>query len=283
MKCNFVILLLLFTLLRAQDPKVNTIKHDSVPVTHMKGNALYESFESFPFPPTGWKLISSGNPRTWDTASLDPFEGNFYVHCLYDESLSSTQNEYLITPVMDLTQFSSAILRFYFQFSKYWGIYPKNNYDLYVVVSTDSGKTFTDTLWNETMTDTSKWESFEWVKVELSLSAYLSQSKVALAFVYHGFDGAEASLDAIQIETAGGIDVSTSSFSIFPNPAQDYITINQTSSMSELLIIDMSGKIILRSNITPSQKINISHLPKGLYIMQINSPQGNSRVKLIKL
>lgn len=282
MKYHVLLFTFLYIIVGAQDAKFNTNKHGSLFYSGIKGNALFESFETLPFPPTGWKLISSGNLRTWDTASLDPFEGNFYAHCLYDETLSDTQREYLVTPVLDLTQFSSAILRFYFQFSKYWGIYPKNNYDLYVLVSTDSGKTFTDTLWNETMTDTSTWHSYDWVKVVISLSDYLSQNKFALAFLYYGYDGAEAALDAIQIETVGGTMTWSVLPLVFPNPVQNNFTVFNLPIPSVLTMIDFSGKMVFEKIVTNGEKIDVSHLTDGIYILQITSAQGLNQQILIK-
>ncbi|HNQ21434.1 MAG TPA: hypothetical protein PKI46_10270, partial [Bacteroidales bacterium] len=73
--------------------------------------------------------------------------------------------------------------------SKYWGIKPYNNYDLYVVAATD-GINFTDTIWTEMTTDTSTWDSWEWVNAQVDLSDYIGNNNLKLAFVYYGRDGA---------------------------------------------------------------------------------------------
>ncbi len=113
------------------DSKVNTVKHGSnYPDFNLKNNLVYETFESGVFPPAGWTIIADTTPQTWDTASFDPHSGSYYAHCLYDDSLVGVQNEFLVSPVMDMRGVTSAVLTFYFQFSKYWGITPNNNYDL---------------------------------------------------------------------------------------------------------------------------------------------------------
>jgi hypothetical protein len=269
-------------MISAQVSKINTVKHGLHDYPTKEGNVLYEGFESGVFPPLGWRLQASGNRMTWDTASFDPYEGHYYVHCLYDDSLTSVQDEYLITPVLDFSTFTSAVLRFYFQFSKYWGIYPHNNYDLYVLVSRDSGQTFTDTIWNETMVDTSTWDSYEWVKAEVSLNNYVGQHKVALAFVYHGFDGAEAALDQIQIETVGGnISYVSSSLYVYPNPATNYIKI-QSSRPVHLKVFSAEGQLMLEKNMLFFEEVNINDLAPGLYFLQVFEGEKCSVLTFVK-
>ena len=72
--------------------------------------------------------------------------------------------------------------------------------------------------------------------------------------------------------------------SVFPNPASDHISIRGMESqdgIKELKITDLSGKIIIRSKYN-SARMDISHLNKGVYILQISNERESKVIKLIK-
>lgn len=251
--------------------KQNTEKHPSDEwYSPAKGFILWEDFETATMPPTGWQLVSGTTSETWDTASHDPFAGNYYAQCLYDDNLTATQNEFLITPVFDLQTFSTAQLTFYFQFSQYWGINPNDNYDLYILASTDSAQTFSDTLWSELNTDTSSWTSFEWVFGQVDLAFYIGQPKFALAFVYHGFDGAEAALDDISIQTTGGLGEYSAPVTVFPNPSADFIRVD-VSQKGLVSLTDLSGRVVYESAYEPGSTIAVDAYEPGMYSLQFRS------------
>lgn len=67
---------------------------------------------------------------------------------------------------------------------------------------------------------------------------------------------------------------------IYPNPASDFIHIYSSKYQIETsTIYDLSGKQILT---TKQQKINISHLPSGTYIINIKTNSGYKNFKFIK-
>lgn len=268
-----LIILFSVTLNAQENSKVNTVKHgNDFPVFNLKNNLVFEDFESGVWPPTGWTVLADTTPQTWDTASFDPHSGSYYAHCLYDETLSGVQNEYLISPVMDMRGVSSAVLTFYFQFSQYWGITPNDNYDLYVFASTDSGMTFPDTVWHELDTDTSSWASFEWVLAQVDLAAYIGDSTVALAFVYYGYDGAEASIDDILVQTAGAIDETEKHISVYPNPAKDFLNIESEMGFQSIEISDINGKILFSEVGEYKNKVvNLEGISTGVYFLTLSS------------
>ena len=263
----FVALIFSSALMAQNTEKINNTKHvQTQNPLNPKGILLWENFEDLLMPPNDWQLIQGPTPATWETFTFDPAWGQAYVHCLYDESLSGIQDEYLITKVMDLRTFSNVTLTFLFQFSKYWGIKPHDNYDLLVLASIDSAKTFTDTLWTELSTDTSSWNSFEWVFATVDLSSYIGQEKFALAFVYYGFDGAEAAIDVVSVETVGGMDEKNILQKVYPNHAENYIKL-ETKEQGNLVIYDLQGRAVLKTGITGNETIDISGLNAGRYNM----------------
>ncbi len=73
---------------------------------------------------------------------------------------------------------------------------------------------------------------------------------------------------------AGISENETESFSVFPNPANDYITVTNNGVYNEFIIYDASGKEISKMNIGNSAvvKASVNSLPDGLYFYNaINS------------
>jgi len=274
--------LLLSSFLMAQNTeKSNSSKHIQITApANPKGFPIWESFEDLLMPPTGWQLLQGPTPQTWDTSSFDPAWGIGYVKCLYDESLSGVQNEYLITRVMDLSTFSNVSVAFYFQFSKYWGISPNDNYDLLLLASTDSAQTFPDTLWSEMSTDTATWNSFEWVHASVDLSAYIDQEKFALAFVYSGYDGAEAALDMVAVETVGGFTENSLSLKAFPNPADGVLNI-ESASDGDLTMSDLQGRVVLQKYFRGNETIDVSALEPGKYFVTLRAENAISHIPVV--
>ena len=72
-------------------------------------------------------------------------------------------------------------------------------------------------------------------------------------------------------------------FSIYPNPANDKIFIqnNDDSSVENVAVFDISGKKILEQN-NNFTSINIQNLETGIYFLQIKSDNKTSQIKFIK-
>ncbi len=63
---------------------------------------------------------------------------------------------------------------------------------------------------------------------------------------------------------------------IFPNPAQESFTVEAPFELFELRMFNIAGKQVLSQNNPMVQKINIAHLPKGVYIVQIADKNGET-------
>ena len=76
-----------------------------------------------------------------------------------------------------------------------------------------------------------------------------------------------------------GVEVSVS-----PNPAQTFLTLNfGNKTLKQVLLINTIGQIVLNDikNDSHSTILDISHLPKGLYIMNTRFENGKGRVQKI--
>lgn len=67
--------------------------------------------------------------------------------------------------------------------------------------------------------------------------------------------------------------------SIYPNPAKDEITIQSAVDIQSVRILDLQGKELLREN---TDKVSISALPTGMYLIEITTPKGGGNKKFIK-
>lgn len=163
-----------------------------------KSPLLAEGFEGGVVPPANWTAVVN-NPYTWEIETYNPYEGVYYAVCYYDQDYTGTQDEWLVSPVIDLTTKGSAWhLYFYWEMSYYWGVSPYDNYNIEVWISTDGGNTFPTMLWTE---PTTSFSNFTWYKADVDLASYLTQNNVKLGFRYYGYDGAEAALDYITVDT----------------------------------------------------------------------------------
>jgi hypothetical protein len=72
--------------------------------------------------------------------------------------------------------------------------------------------------------------------------------------------------------------------SLYPNPAQDRISIQaENTTLSVLNILDMQGRTINHLTINDRQyTVDISHLAKGIYMLKIHTDKGIVIRKLVK-
>ena len=73
-------------------------------------------------------------------------------------------------------------------------------------------------------------------------------------------------------------------FSIYPNQASEFISLNNINNSLNynVAIYDIFGKIVI-NNLTNPNRINISNLPKGQYILRIKSETGITNERLLKI
>ena len=71
---------------------------------------------------------------------------------------------------------------------------------------------------------------------------------------------------------------------LFPNPAQEYITIESSEEIENLQIVNMSGSIVKSmTHVNSSVEIDISDLAPGAYSVLVRTGMKVNSTKLIKL
>lgn len=95
------------------------------------------------------------------------------------------------------------------------------------------------------------------------------------------------SLEPINPLICTGIDLSTKDFeiiqeiSVFPNPAKDYFTITLENGISIdfVEIYTMQGQLVQISN---TSNVKVQGLPKGLYLLKVQTNKGIASTKIMK-
>ena len=155
---------------------------------------LTEDFEKTSFPPEGWSL-NSQSEKTW-------YQGTEYGSkmAMVDLSKTEQQNEWLITPSIDLqAQTTTAGMVFDLYTNYYWSV-QNHHHNLKVMASADNGANWEQIwqLWDWNQKD----EFGAWEKTQAKVSIpekFQNEKNVKFAFVYEGTDGTSLWMDNVQV------------------------------------------------------------------------------------
>ena len=165
-----------------------------------------QGFEEAPFPPAGWQMwtpgigwerTQDGSSGFWTIPSPPEESGDWYAVANDDQWSGNTQDDYLITPPLDLREASDYALNSLWYYDGAWG-QPAPE----VVYSTDAGATW-ETLYTLTA-------GFDWQNVDIDLSGMsgpdgLSSVWFAM-YVYDAGWNSGAAVDNIYVGN-GPVDV----------------------------------------------------------------------------
>jgi hypothetical protein len=108
--------------------------------------------------------------------------------------------------------------------------------------------------------------------VETSYNPELSSwttSKSILLYYSNYIDAGIPSLNSLKI-------------SIYPNPTTESFRVNGLARPSTLSVLDLTGKLMFTKVISSNEPISINSLPKGIYLVKINSGNVQISQKLVK-
>lgn len=85
------------------------------------------------------------------------------------------------------------------------------------------------------------------------------------------------------ITSFNGSNFTVNSFTIFPNPVNDILTINLSNESAKIQIVDLNGSIVINQSLNVlSNSLNVSNLPKGVYLCKIESGGIIETLKFVK-
>lgn len=89
--------------------------------------------------------------------------------------------------------------------------------------------------------------------------------------------------DDCTVITTFSNDIDSIAFSLYPNPASDFINISTIEVVNKVRVFDMTGRLV--KDFSPNKSnlsLDISDLNKGVYLVQINSGNKQGVAKIIK-
>jgi hypothetical protein len=246
------IFLFVFGFLHAQTPVLSTDFQQGIPANYsllnndnQPVNAAVSEFTS------AWIVVADPeNPLDSVAAATSYFTS------------ADTADRWLITPQLALGGFGNYVT---------WNAKshdPSFPDDYLVLVShTDmQPSSFTDTIGHVQQ------ENFEWTNREVNLSSQgYNDSLIYIAFVLRTYDGFKLYLDDIEVRKEDPVGLSEPiplPFQLYPNPCSDLIRIASTSPLQRIEISDLNGQVLLQST---SPELEVSFLPKGFYLVRIQS------------
>ncbi len=199
-----------------------------------------------------------------------PMQGRRYGASL--KCNAETTHDLLISPKLQLPQAGSKISFLIKSLTKDYG------YDQYrVLVST----TTNDMESFEPVTDFREAPDWDWKQEVVDLSAYNGQQAyIAIErLIEEGGYGYMLMIDDIRVDKTGTgteSDASILDASLYPNPAQEKITIFCNAGIQEVEIIDMNGRVLFAKQDLKQNTFvfNVEKLSPGLYFAKVRSSQG---------
>lgn len=185
-----------------------------------------------------------------------------------------TANRWLITPALALGGFGNFIQ---WEAKSHDPSYP-DDYLVLVSTTTNDPAAFTDTIGSV------QEENFEWTFREVNLSAAgYNDSTIYVAFVLRTYDGFKLYLDDIEVrkDDPVGLDENPNlAFAVFPNPSQDFISIQSSSPIESIELRALNGQLLCT---TDQSVLSLEQLQPGQYFVTIYTNGQRLTQRIVKI
>lgn len=226
-----------------------------------------------------WTEYNVTGTQIWENYE---FGGNKFARMSGYEGGSNENEDWLISPQMDFTNFISITMNFSSAVN-YTGP------DLQLFISTDYDGTGNpnDFTWTE-LTGDATWSdgSFNWVESgDVDLTAYTGESVyVAYKYTSTADESATWEIDDILIygiHTVGINESKHTELGFYPNPASNFIQFTE-NRQGKLSVFDFAGRNVMTVEVNKgTSRIDVSSLGTGTYLVRFND--NNNKIKTGKL
>ncbi len=276
-----------------------------------KDNYMFVGGETIPFIENfnensllanGWSIENPDGKKTWEQTTVTGINGESNVAWINIFNYTYLEaRDYLTSPLLSFIGYEQVLLSFDYAYAQRY-----NQVDsLIVSLSADCGETWTKVYANGPDGDGSfetsepNVESFEPLTATdwsgrgygaetpiINLNQWSGMANIKLRFESLSMYGNNLYIDNIEVSNTAGIDesISNNDLLIFPNPGSETITVHIGENLKNqsLTITDLHGKILLEANVSNgNNNINIEELPKGFYLLNVKTEDGNNTQKLI--
>ncbi len=254
-------------------------------------NVLLETSFEGPGFDEGWTIgMSQGidiPPQDYPATGLDPWEKwditettSFgYVHSgdsaawIGGTAVEEPKHDWLMTPLISIPENENAMMYYWLWYHSEMS-YVNRFYIMIYDNETD--------MWEQAYLLANEFNSpYHYTEeYKLDLNPWVGKD-IKIAFVKNGTY--QMAMDDIRVLSSGTDNVDdvvlSSEIEIYPNPANDFVTIKTHNNIGDLIIIsDISGRTLITEEVTADDiQINIADLVKGLYIIKV----GDKSEKLI--
>ena len=132
-----------------------------------------------------------------------------------------------------------------------------------------------------------------WKEYEFDFSAAAGNGNTKVVLFFNGGETTGTASDIYYIDdllftsaTLSTTDVALDNvIKVFPNPANDKISVNSKVNINAYELVDITGKTIIQKQsktFGTSFTIDISVLNSGLYFLNVNSNKSNKVIKILK-
>ena len=254
-------------------------------------NVLLETSFEGPGFDEGWTIgMSQGidiPPQDYPATGLDPWEKwditettSFgYVHSgdsaawIGGTAVEEPKHDWLMTPLISIPENENAMMYYWLWYHSEMSFVNR----FYIMIYDNE----TD-MWEQAYLLANEFNSpYHYTEeYKLDLNPWVGKD-IKIAFVKNGTY--QMAMDDIRVLSSGTDNVDdvvlSSEIEIYPNPANDFVTIKTHNNIGDLITIsDISGRTLITEEVTADDiQINIADLTKGLYIIKV----GDKSEKLI--
>ncbi len=233
--------------------------------------------------PEGWTSVDSdGDEFNWYWGYRDSDENGSMRSESWDSEgeQALTPDNWLITPAIDLSEVTSAVeLSFKVAPTANTSAYRKEHYSVWISTTDTELESFS-MIYEETLSESD--ENWVYVEKNVDLSEYAGEN-VYIAFRHHeSTDNDRITLDDVTVSavSTGNPTNPLSNVNVYPNPFNNEIFISNIEKISHVVITNLIGQIVVDCKLV-TNRINTSNLNKGIYLMVLQTKNGESKVRKV--
>jgi bacillopeptidase F len=255
-----------------------------------------EDFEHGSLTDNNWYIANPDLERTWvaDSCGGLQFGTTSALMSCHNYLPKKDQSDILLSPKINIPASGDIWLSFKYAYTMRYNLFPDT---LKVGIVSNCDLDSRTIIWEKGGDSLSTFDttaiyfvpssSHQWKEIKISLNAYQGTNNLMLAFESINRAGNNIWIDDVKVYAGDNIPVfipelPKRNIHVYPNPTNELLNIESNlffNSDDVLQIVDMNGRIISEQRFgdqTQHMQLNVSNLPKGVYIVRhLNANERN--------